>query len=132
MSSVTVIEAASAEDEALAIALVLRECLETPDKTAALVTPDRVLARRVIAALSRWRIAIDDSGGDALGETPAGIFARLAARAALEGLEPVTLLALLKLRCCASAARPGIGAKRSRRWNWRCCAARGRAPARRG
>ncbi|HTK13644.1 MAG TPA: double-strand break repair protein AddB [Xanthobacteraceae bacterium] len=96
MSSVTVIEAASAEDEALAIALVLRECLETPDKTAALVTPDRVLARRVIAALSRWRIAIDDSGGDALGETPAGIFARLAARAALEGLEPVTLLALLK------------------------------------
>ncbi len=65
-------------------------------KTAALVTPDRALARRVLAALARWNIAAEDSGGDALADTPAGIFARLAAAAALGGLAPVTLLALLK------------------------------------
>ena len=53
--------------------------------TAALVTPDRALARRVLAALARWNVAVDDSGGDALPDTPAGIFARLAAEAALGG-----------------------------------------------
>ena len=91
-----VIEAANAEEEALAIAVALREAVETPDKTAALVTPDRALARRVLAALARWNVAVDDSGGDALADTPAGVFARLAAEAALGGLAPVTLLALLK------------------------------------
>ena len=88
----------------------MREALEQPGKSAALVTPDRALARRVIAALARWHIAVDDSGGDALADTPAGVFARLAARAALNGLEPVTLLALLKhplLRLGADAAPHG-------------------------
>ena len=76
--------------------LSLREAVETPDKTAALVTPDRALARRVLAALERWNVPVDDSGGDALADTPAGVFARLAAEAALGGLAPVPLLALLK------------------------------------
>ena len=95
VSTMTVIEAANAEEEALAIAIVLREAIEKR-KTAALVTPDRILGRRVAAALQRWNIAVEDSGGDPLAETPAGIFARLAAEAAIAGLEPVTLLALLK------------------------------------
>ena len=60
------------------------------------MTPDRALARRVLAALARWNVPVDDSGGDALADTPAGVFARLTAEAALDGLEPVTLLALLK------------------------------------
>ena len=60
------IEAANPEEEALAIAVTLREALETPGKTAALVTPDRALARRVVAALERWHVAVDDSGGDPL------------------------------------------------------------------
>ncbi len=96
LMSVAMIEAANAEEEALAIAICLREAVETPDKTAALITPDRALARRVVAALSRWNVAVDDSGGDALADTPAGVFARLAAEAAIKGLDPVTLLALLK------------------------------------
>jgi ATP-dependent helicase/nuclease subunit B len=66
------------------------------DKSAALVTPDRALARRVMAALGRWNLEFDDSGGDALMDTSAGIFARLVAGAAAKGLEPPTLLALLK------------------------------------
>ena len=96
MTNVTAIAAANAEDEALAIAVTLREVLEQDDKTAALVTPDRALARRVLAHLARWKVAVDDSGGDALADTSAGVFARLAAEAALAGLAPVTLLALLK------------------------------------
>jgi ATP-dependent helicase/nuclease subunit B len=96
LDTVAFIAAANADEEALAIAVVLRETLETAGKTAALITPDRALARRVIAALERWTIAVDDSGGDALPATAAGVFARLAADAALGGLVPVTLLALLK------------------------------------
>jgi ATP-dependent helicase/nuclease subunit B len=96
LGTLTTIEAANPEEEALAIAVALREAVQHANKTAALVTPDRALARRVLAALQRWNIAAEDSGGDALADTPAGIFARLAALAALNGLEPVTLLALLK------------------------------------
>ena len=96
LDNLAMIEAAGAEDEAMAIAVALREAAEQPDKTAALITPDRALARRVIAALERWSVPVDDSGGDALADAPAGVFARLAAEAALNGLEPVTLLALLK------------------------------------
>ena len=96
VAGLSLIEAANAEEEALAIAVCLREAVETPGKRAALVTPDRTLARRVIAALERWRVPVDDSGGDTLADTPAGAVARLTAEAALKGLEPVTLLALLK------------------------------------
>jgi ATP-dependent helicase/nuclease subunit B len=96
LHDITVIEAAHADEEALAIAVALRETLEQSDKTAALVTPDRALARRVVTALKRWDIEAEDTGGDPLGMTPAGTFARLAAAVALDGLAPVPLLALLK------------------------------------
>jgi ATP-dependent helicase/nuclease subunit B len=96
LANVAVVEAANADEEALAIAVALRETLEDAHKTAALATPDRALARRVIAALERWDIAVDDTGGDALIDTPAGRFAGLIAEATSGGLPPVTLLALLK------------------------------------
>ena len=95
MDKLAVIEAPNQEMEALAIAVAMREARHL-DKSAALVTPNRALARRVTAALGRWNLEFNDSGGDALMETPAGIFARLAAEAATRGLEPPTLLALLK------------------------------------
>jgi ATP-dependent helicase/nuclease subunit B len=95
LSTMATIEAANPEEEALAIAVALREAVHD-GKTAALVTPDRALGRRVLAALMRWNIAAEDSGGDALADTPAGIFARLAAATALDGTPPVMLLALLK------------------------------------
>jgi len=99
MAGMTVIEAANPEAEALAIAVVMREAQHL-GISAALVTPDRALARRVGAALGRWNLAFDDSGGDSLMDTPAGIFARLAAETALKRLEPPTLLALLKHPLC--------------------------------
>jgi ATP-dependent helicase/nuclease subunit B len=109
LSSISAIEAATAEEEALAIAVALREAVEQPDRTAALATPDRALGRRVLAALSRWEVPVDDSAGDTLAHTPAGVFARLAAEAALGGLEPITLLALLKHPLC-KLGRRGVAA----------------------
>lgn len=90
------IEAANRREEALVIACALREALETPGRTAALVTPDRGLARRVAADLTRWDIAIDDSGGRPLSHTPPGAFLALLAEAAADEFSPVSLLALLK------------------------------------
>ena len=95
MDKLAVVEAPNPEMEALAIAVSMREARHQ-DKSVALVTPDRALARRVMAALGRWNLEFNDSGGDALTETPAGIFARLVAETATKGLEPATLLALLK------------------------------------
>src|SRR6478672_2633040 len=111
MAGISVIETANAEEEALTIAVCLREAVETPDKTAALVTPDRALARRVVAALERWQVEVDDSGGDALADTPAGIFARLVAEVALGGLEPAPLLALLKHSLLRMGADAGAHAR---------------------
>ncbi len=82
--------------EAQAIALALREVLETPGKTAALVTPDRVLAARVSALLERWGIAADDSAGQPLSVTAPGTLLLGIVGAAAEELAPVALLALLK------------------------------------
>jgi ATP-dependent helicase/nuclease subunit B len=111
MAGVSVIETANIEDEALAIAVCLREIVENPDKTAALVTPDRALARRVVTALERWQVEVDDSGGDALADTRAGIFARLVAEVALQGLEPAPLLALLKHSLLRLGAKPNAYAR---------------------
>ncbi|MCX7287174.1 MAG: PD-(D/E)XK nuclease family protein [Rhodobacterales bacterium] len=58
----TLIEAPNERTEGLAIALVLREAAENGTR-AALVTPDRTLARRVTAALDGWGIRPDDSAG---------------------------------------------------------------------
>jgi ATP-dependent helicase/nuclease subunit B len=96
LAGVTVIEAANAEEEALAIAVALRESLTMPERVTALVTPDRALARRVAVMLQRWNIEAEVSDGDPLSETEAGVFCRLVAEAALSELAPVPLLALLK------------------------------------
>jgi ATP-dependent helicase/nuclease subunit B len=107
METVTVVEAANVEEESLAVAVALRETLTSPGRTAALVTPDRALARRVAVTLRRWNIEADDSGGDPLAETEAGVFARLVAAAALDRLSPVPLLALLKHPLARLGAEPG-------------------------
>lgn len=90
------IEAPTRQEEALAIALVLREAVETPGRTAALVTPDRVLARRVAAELARWGLGVDDSGGSDLLLTPPGAFLRATAALGADPGAPVELLSALK------------------------------------
>ncbi len=80
--------------EALSIALIMRHALEREGRTAALVTPDRELARQVRAELDRWGITVDDSAGQPLSDTPPGAFIRLLMEAALEGFAPPALAAL--------------------------------------
>ncbi|HEY1935118.1 MAG TPA: double-strand break repair protein AddB [Acetobacteraceae bacterium] len=105
---------ADQQDEAAAIALVLRDALETPEATAALVTPDRDLAGRVAAELLRHGIVADDSAGEALADTPPAVFLRLLTRAVADEFAPVPLLALVKhplagaglsVAACRAAAR---------------------------
>lgn len=93
---VTRIDCAGPREEAATIALLLREVLEDHGKTAALVTPDRGLARRVAAELRRWDIEIDDSAGQRLDLVSTGSFLRLTARLVAESWAPVPLLAALK------------------------------------
>ncbi len=83
-------------DEARLIAVALRELLETPGKTAALVTPDRTLARMVAAQMQRFGVTIDDSAGRPLMDTPPGCFLRLVADMAVSAAAPAPLLALLR------------------------------------
>lgn len=87
---------ADQQEEAVAVALALRQALERPGARAALVTPDRSLALRVAAELTRYGVIVDDSAGEPLGDTPPAAFLRLLARAAADGLAPVALLAVLK------------------------------------
>lgn len=90
------VTAPTQRDEALAIALIMRATLDVPGQTVALVTPDRRLARRVSAELSRWTVAVDDSAGVPLSSTPQATFALLLAETVASGFAAVPLLALLK------------------------------------
>ena len=93
--------------EALALALRMRAALEDPERSAALVTRDRQLARRVAAELRRWGIEVDNSAGTPLDQTPPGAFLLLTARMVIDGVTPVALLAALKHPFARSGQDPG-------------------------
>jgi ATP-dependent helicase/nuclease subunit B len=97
---------ADQQEEAAAIALVLRAALQRPGTRAALVTPDRALAGRVGAELLRFGVVADDSAGEPLAATPPAVFLRLLAVAITEGLAPVPLLAVLKHPLAAAGLSP--------------------------
>ncbi|MBP5343603.1 MAG: PD-(D/E)XK nuclease family protein [Alphaproteobacteria bacterium] len=94
LEHVHLIVADTAQNEALTIALLLRQVLETPNKTAALVTTDRNLSRQVISQMQRWNILLDDSAGTPLVHTSVGIFLQLLTDFALhpDGPHAVALL----------------------------------------
>ncbi|MDP9056783.1 MAG: double-strand break repair protein AddB, partial [Pseudomonadota bacterium] len=81
--------------EATAIAILIRQALEVPERRVALITPDRGLAGRVVAQLRRWQIAADDSAGRPLPQTAAGRVLLLLAEVMGEAAPPVPLIALL-------------------------------------
>lgn len=96
LNGVSLIEAATQQDEAEAIALILREAAETPGRTAALVSPDRLLARRVAVRLEAWGITVDDSAGRPFAKTVPGAFLDLIIEAVAKDFAPPELMALLK------------------------------------
>lgn len=94
--AVSLIETANPQEEADTIALLLREAAEHPDKTAALVTPDRLLARRVAIRLEAWAIQVDDSAGRPFAKTVPGAFLDIVIEAVATNFAPVATMALLK------------------------------------
>ncbi|MGE3143551.1 MAG: double-strand break repair protein AddB, partial [Hyphomonadaceae bacterium] len=96
LEGAAILEAANADEEAAAIALLLREALETPGQTAAFVTPDAPLARRVGEKLQRWGVTPSASHGRALRETPPGMLLALLCDLARDSGDCVALAALLK------------------------------------
>jgi ATP-dependent helicase/nuclease subunit B len=127
LEHVTRADCATPHHEALVVALALRSVLDTPSRTAALVTPDRELARRVTAELKRWQIDIDDSAGTALADTaPAGLLHALIA-VVDSGFAPVELLALLKHPLCTLGSERAAVLDATRRLDRKCL--RGLKPA---
>lgn len=91
----TLLEAPDMRLESNAVALILRHAAET-GKRAALITPDRDLARRVTALLDRWDISPDDSAGIPLNQTPPGRLLRHVVGFLGRNLSAEDLLVLLK------------------------------------
>lgn len=96
VENLAIIEAYDDREEALAIALAMREALETEGKTAALTTPDRNLARRVASELRRFNIVVDDSGGIPLSSSEQFGFALQVLNAALGKPDAVAATSLIK------------------------------------
>lgn len=95
LAGVRVMEAATPEEEAQAVAMLVRGALEQAERRIAVITPDRGLASRIAAHLRRWNIMADDSAGRPLPQTPAGRLLLLLAEVMADKAAPVPLLALL-------------------------------------
>jgi len=96
LDDIQLLECQTQREEALAIALKMREVLSFSEKTVALVTYDRNLARRVASELERFNIKIDDSAGVPLSLTSIGIFLRLIAESAQDLNSDTKFITLLK------------------------------------
>ncbi|MDP9126811.1 MAG: double-strand break repair protein AddB [Pseudomonadota bacterium] len=103
------------QEEAQAIALIMRQTLETPGKNAAFITSDRALAQRVSQVLRRWDIRVNDSGGTSLTGLPVGGFLIDVLKAAAPGATTLDHLALFKHPLAAFGLAPALCRTRARR-----------------
>jgi len=104
--SLTLLEAPSPRDEARAIAMRLRQAAED-GTTSALISPDRMLTRRVTALLDRWGILPDDSAGTPAQLTAPGRLLRHIAQLRVNGPTADALLTILKHPLCHIGADRG-------------------------
>lgn len=111
LNKLSQIDVQTPQEEALCIALILREALEVPNQTAKLITADRFLARRVQEILKRWDIEIDDSAGAPIFNTTRGNFIMQVLEAVQDGFDPVSLLGLMKNQWFASPDEENIRAQ---------------------
>ncbi|MDE2738650.1 MAG: double-strand break repair protein AddB [Paracoccaceae bacterium] len=91
----TLVEAPSLRIEAVTIALQMKKALED-NRTAALVTPDRSLIRRVKATLRKWNLNPRNSRNDNLLQTSMGTFLQSIANLMGKEASPEEFVALLK------------------------------------
>ncbi len=120
LEHVTRADCATPHQEAVVIALALRRILQEERKTAALVTPDRGLARRVTAELGRWNIDIDNSAGTPLSDTPSAGLLQALVGVVDERFAPVALLALLKHPLCTLGGDRAAVLDAARRLDRKC------------
>jgi ATP-dependent helicase/nuclease subunit B len=106
LDGLSLIEAEDESEEALVAALLLRETLETPGRTAALVTPEAGLARRVASLLGRWGVELGPSAGQPLHRAQTASLLLLLMRWARDPAEPAALMSVLKHPCCLLGREP--------------------------
>jgi ATP-dependent helicase/nuclease subunit B len=114
LAGLAVVSARTEDEAATAAALLLREALETPGRTAALVTPDAALSRRVSAKLTRWGVVADSSAGLSLANFPIAALMSLMALLAHDPLDPVVMLGVAK----HPLARLGLKDTAAERGRW--------------
>ena len=124
LEEIKLIEADNLREEAGLIALMLRESLEQKNQTAALITHDRALARRVVAMLKIWDVDIDDAAGVRLTNLPAFVFLKLIAEAVISDFSPIAFLSCVK----HPLAQGGDHLFRQKIREIELCALRGAAP----
>ena len=104
LENLELIETKTLSDEASTIAIIMREALEIEGRTAALITPDRELARRVSSALKKWNIIVDDSAGSTLPALASGLFLEFILTCVCDNFSLISLLNLLKNPLCKTFA----------------------------
>jgi ATP-dependent helicase/nuclease subunit B len=122
----TYVESANPQEEAVTVALALKSALAA-GQSAALVTPNRNLARRVAVELRRWGVAVDDSAGRPLSKTPLGALLTGLCEAVTQAFAPAPLLALLKHPLAALGLGRDLVLRRT--WELEVAALRGPRPA---
>lgn len=107
LEGIRLIEAHTEEEEAAIVAALLRETYEDDSKTAAFVTPDAGLARRVAAKLARWNIAPRTTIGTPFATLPIGALIMTLCRLAEDDGDQAALASLLKSPLVGADLAPG-------------------------
>ena len=88
--------------EAEVIALAMREVLETPGKTAMLISGDQRLSQMVSGELKRWGVMVSSSAGQKLSDTSPAHFMQLIIEAWQSDFAVVPLLAMARHRLASA------------------------------
>lgn len=96
LHNVSLVEADDSAHEAKIIAVKVRHVLERAGQRVSVITPDRELAVRVAAQLRRWNIAVDDSAGRPLLQTPEGTLIFALAKAVASRFSATDILEIVK------------------------------------
>ncbi|MCE2516610.1 MAG: double-strand break repair protein AddB [Alphaproteobacteria bacterium] len=101
LDGITRVDCYDRREESEVIALAMREVLDTPGKTAVLITADQRLSRMVSGELKRWGVEVNSSAGQKMVDTPPAQFLRLILEAWVADFAPVPLLAMARHRLAA-------------------------------
>lgn len=94
LENLKLIECKTLSEEALTIAVILREVLEHPTKAALVLTADKDLEDRILLELERWGISFGSSHN--LRVDPSGSLISLIGEISKDQFDPISILAFLK------------------------------------